>query len=191
MTESDLETRVEQLTRDLRRLASELPQVAAEHPDSARGREFSAAARVLAEGVLGRLDGALANPSAGPARRLHHCYVVDRDLDSPEGELAGRVVDGCRALQASRVLGDGGFVDTYNFEKKLNGFRWRALVAAGGRGEHAGTDLLAQLDRFEALAAAVLGADVAFRERSNGPAARARLTAAAQAMTAEIQALTV
>lgn len=189
MTESDLETRVEQLTRDLRRLASELPQVAAEHPDSARGRDFSAAARVLAEGVLGRLDGALANPSAGPARRLHHCYMVDRDLDSPEGELAGRVVDGCRALQASRVLGDGGFVDTYNFEKKLNGFRWRALVAAG-RGEHARTDLLAQLDRFEALAAAVLGADVAFRERSNGPAARARLTAAAQAMTAEIQALT-
>ncbi|CAM5458092.1 putative protein OS=Streptomyces cyaneofuscatus OX=66883 GN=G3I52_08270 PE=4 SV=1 [Streptomyces cyaneofuscatus] len=95
----------------------------------------SAAARVLAEGVLGRLDGALANPSAGPARRLHHCYVVDRDLDSPEGELAGRVVDGCRAFQASRVSRDGGFVDTYNFEKKLNGFRWRALVAAGGRGE--------------------------------------------------------
>ncbi|WOP07189.1 hypothetical protein R2B67_00990 [Streptomyces cyaneofuscatus] len=38
------------------------------------------------------------------------------------------------------------------------------------------------------LAAAVLGADVAFRER--GPAGRARLTAAAQAMTTEIQALT-
>ncbi|MFD6801562.1 hypothetical protein [Streptomyces cyaneofuscatus] len=302
MTESDLETRVEQLTRDLRRLTSELLQVAAEHPDSARGREFSGAARVLAEGVLGRLDGALVNASAGPepevwdavpgsagsagprasssgsvgsgpadrrvepiatareqlvelyvdkyerwaekpffrsphlsdkqndamfrlkwakgnvfataplwndvvpqrdrpvrrllqtkaetARRLHHCYVVHRDLDSPEGELAGRVVDGCRALQASRVLRDGGFVDTYNFEKKLNGFQWRALVAAAGRGEHARTDLLAQLDRFEVLAAAVLEADVAFRERNNGPTARARLTAAAQAMTAEIQALT-
>ncbi|MGC4931243.1 hypothetical protein [Streptomyces sp. DT117] len=293
---------MEQLTRDLRRLTSELLQVAAEHPDSARGREFSGAARVLAEGVLGRLDGALVNASAGPepevwdavpgsagsagarasssgvvgsgpagrrvepiatareqlvelyvdkyerwaekpffrsphlsdkqndamfrlkwakgnvfataplwndvvpqrdrpvrrllqtkaetARRLHHCYVVHRDLDSPEGELAGRVVDGCRALQASRFLRDGGFVDTYNFEKKLNGFQWRALVAAAGRGEHARTDLLAQLDRFEVLAAAVLEADVAFRERNNGPTARARLTAAAQAMTAEIQALT-
>ncbi|MFJ9977539.1 hypothetical protein [Streptomyces cyaneofuscatus] len=40
------------------------------------------------------------------------------------------------------------------------------------------------------LAAAVLGADVAFRERNNGPAGRARLTAADQAMTAEIQTLT-
>ncbi|MER8193498.1 hypothetical protein ABTY00_05955 [Streptomyces microflavus] len=302
MTESDLEARVEQLTRDVRRLTSELLQIAAEHPDSVRGRELSGAARVLAEGVLGRLDGAPVNASAGPepevwdavagsaggagagasrsgvvgsgpagrrveptarareqlvelyvdkyerwaekpffrsphlsdkqndamfrlkwakgnvfataplwndvvpqrdrplrrllqtkaetARRLHHCYVVDRDLDSPEGQLAGRVVDGCRALQASRVLRDGGFIDTYNFEKKLNGFRWRALVTAAGRGEHARTDLLAQLDRLEALAAAVLEADVAFRERNNGTAAHARLTAAAQAMTAEIQALT-
>ncbi|WOP07190.1 hypothetical protein R2B67_00995 [Streptomyces cyaneofuscatus] len=49
--------------------------------------------------------------------------MVDRDLDSPEGELAGRGVDGCRALQASRVLRDGGSVDTYNVEKKLNGFQ--------------------------------------------------------------------
>ncbi|MFD8062430.1 hypothetical protein ACFXA0_22505 [Streptomyces cyaneofuscatus] len=68
--------------------------------------------------------------------------------------------------------------------------QWRALVAAAGRGEHARTGLLAQLDRFEVLAAAVLEADIAFRERNNGPAARARLTAAARAMTAEIQALT-
>jgi len=104
------------------------------------------------------------------ARRLHHCYVVDRDLDSPVGELAGRVVDGCRALQASRVLRDGGFVDTYNFEKKLNGFQCRALFAAAvGRGEHARTDLLAQLGRFEVLAAAVLGADVAFRDDGGDP----------------------
>ncbi len=304
MTESDLEMRVEQLTRELRRLASELLRVAAEHPDSARGRELSGAARVLAEGVLGRLDGDVVNAPAGPepevwdavpgsagiagagagasslgtigsgpagrrveptatareqlvelyldtyerwtekpffgsphlsdrqddamfrlkwakgnvfataplwndvvpqrgkpvrrllqtkaetARRLHHCYVVDRDLDSPEGELAGRVADGCRAIQASRVLKDGGFVEKYDFEKQLDGFRWRALVTAAGRGEHARTDLLARLDRLEALAAVVLDADVAYRERNNGPAAHARLTAAAQAMTAEIQALT-
>ncbi|MFD4125289.1 hypothetical protein ACFXKK_04925 [Streptomyces globisporus] len=47
-------------------MTSELLQVAAEHPDSARGRELSGAARVLAEAVLGRLDGALVNASAGP-----------------------------------------------------------------------------------------------------------------------------
>ncbi|GGY13766.1 MULTISPECIES: hypothetical protein [Streptomyces] len=301
MTELNIETRVEHLTRGLRRLASELLQVAAEHPDAARGRELSGAARVLTEGVLGRLDCAVVNAPAGPdpevwdtvagaaggaaarvstvgavgsapvdragpsgtareqlvelylgkyerwtekpffrsphlserqevallrlkwadgnvfataplwndvvpqrgkrvrrllhtkaerARRLHHCYVLDRDLDSPEGELAGQVADGCRAIQSSRVLRDGGFVEPYAFDRQMDGFRWRALVTAAGRGEHARTDLLAHLDRLEALAAAVLEADVAFRERNNGPAAHAKLTAASQAMTAAIQVLT-
>ncbi|MFC7220522.1 hypothetical protein ACFQLX_20510 [Streptomyces polyrhachis] len=57
MSERDVEARVEELARGLRRVAAGLLEAAAEHPDAARVRELSTAARVLANDVLARLDG--------------------------------------------------------------------------------------------------------------------------------------
>ncbi|MFE7394582.1 hypothetical protein [Streptomyces sp. NPDC057582] len=57
MSERDVDARVEKLTWGLRRMAAELLEAAAEHPDAVRARELSAAARVLTNNVLARLDG--------------------------------------------------------------------------------------------------------------------------------------
>ncbi|MGW7081381.1 hypothetical protein [Streptomyces sp. NPDC054866] len=56
MNERDVEAQVEELTRGLRRMTAGLLGAAAEHPDAVRARELSAAAKVLTNDVLTRLD---------------------------------------------------------------------------------------------------------------------------------------
>ncbi|WP_327350983.1 hypothetical protein [Streptomyces sp. NBC_01304] len=276
MSEREVDARVEELTRGLRRMAAGLLEAASDHPDDVRARELSAAARILASEVLGRLDGdavsdsparrsepevqdaapaapsAVAEtgsaleelvelylpdyerrrddnlvmtdpdlpyerwrhlhrvefgrgmayedapvwndtvPSRGKAvvrgmtskrevlRRLHHSYVTRRDLDSPEGELAVRVMQGCKAIERSRAIGDGDFVDGSDLGRKLEVLQWRALVVAAGRGEHARAQLQTQLRQLEVLAVAVLELDTAFRRRNSDPSPGARIARAAQ-----------
>ncbi|WP_033329293.1 hypothetical protein [Streptomyces yerevanensis] len=275
MSERDVDARVEELIRGLRRMAAGLLEAAAEHPDAVRARELSAAARVLTNGVLARLDGEAvedspahrsepevqdtvlpannaasesgtaldelvelylpdyarrldkdpvmfdpdlpyerwnslhrvrygrgtpfdnaplwndAVPSRGKAvvrgmtskaevlRRLHHSYVIRRDLDSPEGELAVQVLEGCKAIRRSRAIVDGDFVDESDLELKLEALQWRALVIAAGRNEHARAQLLTRLRQLEVLAAAVLELDTAFRQRNSNPSLGARIAGAA------------
>ncbi|MFD3999231.1 hypothetical protein [Streptomyces rubiginosohelvolus] len=57
MNEQEIDARVEELSRGLRRLAAGLLDAAADHPDAVRARELSAAARVLTNDVLARVDG--------------------------------------------------------------------------------------------------------------------------------------
>ncbi|MEV2214947.1 hypothetical protein AB0H86_26475 [Streptomyces sp. NPDC050997] len=283
MSERDVDKRVEELTRGLRRMAAALLEAAADHPDAIRARELSAAARVLTNDVLARLDGEAvedspahrsepglqdtvplakrvasesgealeelvelyltdfarrldddpvmidpdlsyerrnhlrrvrygrgkpfedaplwndAVPSRGKAvmrgttskaevlRRLHHSYVIRRDLDSPEGELAVQVLQGCKAIRRSRAIDDGGFVDKSELEQKLEALQWRALVIAAGRGKHARAQLLTHLRQLEVLAAVVLELDTAFRQRNSNPSLGARIAGAAHGVKAVLQ----
>ncbi|WP_147481250.1 hypothetical protein [Streptomyces shenzhenensis] len=283
MSEWDVDARVEELTRGLRRMAARLLQSAAEHPDAVRARELSAAARVLTSDVLARLDGeavedspahrsepevqdtvplaksaaseyraaldelvelylpdytrrldddpVMTDPdlsyerwnhlhrvrygrgntfedaplwndavsSRGKAvvrgmtskvevlRRLHHSYVTRQDLDSPEGELVVQVLQGCKATQRSRAIGDGDFVDELDLKRKLDTLQWRAVVIAAGRGEQARAQLLTQLRQLEVLAAVVLELDTAFRQRSSSPSLGARIAAAAHGVKAVLR----
>lgn len=57
---------MEELNRELRRLAGELLLAAADHPDPGRARTLSAAAGELAGAVLARLDGRPVEDSPGP-----------------------------------------------------------------------------------------------------------------------------
>jgi hypothetical protein len=282
MSEPDIEARVEELARGLRRMAAGLLEAAAEHPDAVRARELTAAARVLTNAVLARLDGEsvedfqahrsepglqdavplaktapsesgkaldeltelylrdydrrLRNdpvmtdpnlsyerwrqlrrfefgrdklfegaplwnddvPSRGKTvvrgltskaealRRMHHSYVIRRDLESPEGELAVRLLQGCEAIGRTRAIGDGDFVDA-DLDLKLEALRWRALVIAAGRGEHARAQLLTLLRQLEVLAAAVLELDTAFRQRNSTPSAGTRIAGAAQGVKAVLR----
>ncbi|MEV2254525.1 hypothetical protein AB0I94_28820 [Streptomyces sp. NPDC050147] len=283
MTEQDVDALVEELARGLRRMAAGLLEAAAEHPDAVRARELTAAARMLTNDVLARLDGEAVTdsparriepdvqdappsgrstvavsgraleelvelylpdyerrldddpvmtdpglpyerwnhlhrleygrgepfedaplwndtvPSRGKAvvrgmtskqevlRRLHHSYVTRRHLDSPEGELAVRVRQGCTAIRRSRAIDDGDFIDTSDLKVKLEDLQWRALVVAAERGHHARTQLLTQLRQLEALAVVVLELDMAFRQRNNDPSLGARIAGAAQAAKAMLR----
>ncbi|MBZ4318363.1 hypothetical protein [Streptomyces huiliensis] len=71
-------------------------------------------------------------------RRMHHRYVARRGLDSPEGDLAIRVVQGAKAISRSRAVEDGDFLDGSEPERKLKAVRWRVLVVAAGRGDRPG-----------------------------------------------------
>ncbi|MER5915026.1 hypothetical protein ABT124_32335 [Streptomyces sp. NPDC001982] len=282
MSERDVDARVEELTRGLRRMAAGLLEAAAEHPDAARARELSAAARVLTNDVLARLDGEAVEdspahrsepevqdtvplaksaasesgtaldelmelylpnyarrlddpvmtdpdlpyereshlqrvrfgrgkpfedaplwnddvPSRGKAvvrgitskaevlRRLHHSYVIRRDLDSPEGELAVRVLQGCKAISRSRAIDDGEFVDESDLALKLEALQWRALVIAAGRGEYARPQLRTQLRQLEVLAASVLELDTAFRQRRSDPSLGVRIAGAVHGVKAVLR----
>ncbi|MFF2504182.1 hypothetical protein ACFVTY_12515 [Streptomyces sp. NPDC058067] len=57
MSEQNVEARVDELARGLRRMAASLLEAAAEHSEPGRARELSAAARVLMNSVLARLEG--------------------------------------------------------------------------------------------------------------------------------------
>ncbi|MFE7245319.1 hypothetical protein [Streptomyces sp. NPDC057582] len=283
MSEQDVDARVEELTRGLRRMAAGLLEAAAGHPDAVRARELSAAARVLTNDVLARLDAEAvedspahrnepevqdavplaknavsesgtaldelvelylpdyarrldedpvmfdpdlpyerwnslhrvrygrgnpfenapmwndAVPSRGKAvvramtskaevlRRLHHSYVIRRDLDSPEGELAVQVLQGCKAIRRCRAIDDGDFVDKSDLALKLEALQWRALVIAAGRGEYARAQLLTQLRQLGVLAAAVLELDTAFRQRNSNPSLGAQIAGAAHGVKAVLQ----
>ncbi|MBB5939261.1 hypothetical protein [Streptomyces zagrosensis] len=117
-------------------------------------------------------------------RRLHHSYVTRRDLDGPEGELAVRILQGCEAIRRCRVINDGDFVKTSALEVKLMDLKWRALVIAAGRSEHAGAQLLTRLRQLEVLAAAVLKLDAAFRQHNNDPSMGTRIAGAAYGLKA-------
>ncbi|MFD4028142.1 hypothetical protein ACFWRV_32220 [Streptomyces sp. NPDC058576] len=293
MSERDAEARVEELSRGLRRLAAGLLEAAAEHPDALRARELSAAAGVLTNDVLARVDGEAGTapparpgepevrdavppakdaavdtavdsaavpgsaveelvelylpdyerqvredddpvmiepdlpyrrwnhlhrvrygrgkpfrnaplwndtvPSrgkrvirgmtskAGVLRRLHHSYVILRDLKSPEGELAIRVMQGCQAIERSRAIRDGDFVDTSDLREKLRDLQWSALVVAAGRGEPARAQLLTQLGQLEVLASALLELDTAFRRRNSTPSLGPRIAGAAHGVKAVLR----
>ncbi|MFJ7412222.1 hypothetical protein ACIQWZ_15600 [Streptomyces sp. NPDC098077] len=289
MSEQDVEARVEELSRGLRRLAAGLLEAAAEHPDAVRARELSSAARVLTNDVLPHVDGeadtasparpsepelqdavppaknTAANSAAGPGsareelvelylkhfdrdfhkhgglvmtdpnlhgkplnhlqrvkygrgkrfrdapqwndtvpsrgkrvirgmtsrpevlRRLHHSYVISRDLRSPEGELAVQVLQGCLAIDRSRAINGGNFVDRWDMDQKLTELRWRTLVVAAERGEHASAQLLTQLGQLEVLAVAILELDTAFRRRTSAPSMDPRIAGAAHAVKAVLQ----
>ncbi|MEV5600845.1 hypothetical protein AB0L33_05315 [Streptomyces sp. NPDC052299] len=118
-------------------------------------------------------------------RRLHHSYVTHQDLDSPEGEPAVQVLQGRRAIQRSRAIGD--FVDESDLKRKLDALQWRAVVIAAGRDEQARAQLLAQLRQLEVLAAAVLELDTAFRQRNSSPSLGARIAAAAHGVKAVLR----
>ncbi|MDG4859012.1 hypothetical protein P8605_12745 [Streptomyces sp. T-3] len=283
MSEPDVDARVEELTRGLRRMAAGLLDAAAEHPDAVRARELSGAARILTNDVLARLDGeAVTNSPAGRSepevqdaapsvkgeiaesasvleelvelylpdyerrlddgpvmtdpdlsyerwehlhrvkygrgsafeaaplwndtvpsrgkrvvrvltskrevlRRMHHTYVTKQDLDSPEGELAVRLLQGCKAILRSRVIGDGDLIEKSDLKVRLEDLQWRALVIAAGRGEHSHAQLLTQLRQLEVLAAAILELDTVFRQRNNGPDLGARIAGAAQGVKAVLR----
>lgn len=289
MSERDVDARVEELSRGLRRMAAGLLEAAAEHPDAVRARELSSAARVLTNDVLTRVDGeagtasparasgpevqdapppaehAAVNAPAEPGsaleelvelylpdferhvhedndpvmtdpdlpdepwnhlqrikygrgkpfkdapswndtvpsrgkpvirgmtskaealRRLHHSYVILRDLKSPEGELAVQVLQGCLAIENSRAIRDGHFDDTWDLRRKLENLRWRALVVAAGRDEHARAQLLTHLRQLEVLASALLELDTAFRRRNRNPSPGPRIAGAALELKAMLQ----
>ncbi|MFJ8250305.1 hypothetical protein [Streptomyces sp. NPDC094466] len=286
MNEHEIDARVEELGRGLRRMAAGLLEAAADHPDGVRARELSAAARVLTNDVLPRLDGEAGTarpgepevqdappraesttvttsaqpgsaraelvemylpdyerhlreekdpvmmdpdlsyagwkhlmraehgrgkpfkdaplwtdtvPSRGKAvvrgvtskteimRRLHHSYVNLRDLKSPDGELALEVYQGCQAMEHSRAVRDGDFVETSGLGLKLLALRWRALVIGAGRGEHARSQLLAQLRQLDVLASPLLELDTAFRKRHSDPSLGPRIAGAAHEVEAVLQ----
>ncbi|MGA4841320.1 hypothetical protein [Streptomyces sp. G45] len=87
MSERDVEERVGELARGLRRVAAELFAVAAGHPDAARGRELSAVAQRLVGGVLARLDGGGGTDPAGP-----------RDVGTALGELVELYLPGLEQI---------------------------------------------------------------------------------------------
>ncbi|MER5951127.1 hypothetical protein ABT127_34335 [Streptomyces sp. NPDC001904] len=269
------EARVEGLARELRRLGGGLLEVAADHPDPARARELSAAARVLMNSVLERLesDGGTAEPrdavpvpvpvastESGDAlqelvgmytseydrelgapvmtdpslsweeqkplrrfgygdeayfrtaplwndavpgrgkgvvrgmtsktevlRRMHHRYVLARDLTGSEGELAVRVLLGGKAVLNARVIRDGGFIDRYDLERELAPLQWRALVLAAERGAGAEDRLREVLTQLETLAAAVLDLDVLFRRQTIDPSLAAAIPGAVQVVQAIVK----
>ncbi|MEV7239049.1 hypothetical protein AB0N06_35685 [Streptomyces sp. NPDC051020] len=111
-------------------------------------------------------------------RRMHHSYVVRRDLDGPEGELAVQVLLGCKAILRCRAVSDGDFIDKPDLERQMEALQWRALVTAAARGEGSGAQLLTRLSELEALAAAILELDTAFRQRNSDPFLGARIAAA-------------
>ncbi|MER8264943.1 hypothetical protein ABT007_12160 [Streptomyces griseus] len=283
MNEQEIDARVEELSRALRRIAAGLLEAAADHPDGVRARELSVAAGVLTNDVLARVDGGsdavrpdepevrdtppraeittvdtsarpgwareklvemylpdyerhlrenkdpvmtdpdlpfnrwkhlhralygrntpfraapLWNdtvPSRGRAvirgvttkaeilRRLHHSYVMLKDLDSPDGELAIEVYQGCQAIEHSRVVTDGDFVGRPDLCLKLEDLRWRSLVIGAGRGEHARSELLAQLRQLDVLAAPLLELDTAFRQSESDPSLGPRIAGAAHGVKA-------
>ncbi|MFI6060643.1 hypothetical protein [Streptomyces sp. NPDC051286] len=282
MSERDVDARVAELTQGLRRMAAGLLEAAAEHPDAVRARELSAAARVLTNNVLARLDGEAvedspshrsepevqdtvpsaksavsesgtaldelvelylpdyarrlddpvmtdpdlpyerwnhlhrvrfgrgkpfeaaplwndAVPSRGKAvvrgitskaevlRRLHHSYVIQRDLDSPEGEMAVQVLQGCAAIRRSRAIDGGDFVDKSDLALKLDALQWHALVIAARRSEQARAQILTQLRQLEVLAATVLELDTAFRQRNSSPSLGAPIAGAAHGVKAVLR----
>ncbi|MET8828043.1 hypothetical protein ABZX40_21420 [Streptomyces sp. NPDC004610] len=77
MSEQDVDARVEELNRELRRLAGELLLAAADHPDPGRARTLSAAARELTGTVLARLDGQPVEDSARPETNAEAPEVQD------------------------------------------------------------------------------------------------------------------
>lgn len=283
MNEQEIDARVEELSRGLRRMAAGLLEAAADHPDGVRARELSAAARVLTNDVLPRVDGEAGTarpgepevqdapprtmsttvntparpgsareelvemylpdyerhlredddplmmdpdlsyarwkhlhrakhgrgrpfgdaplwndtvPSRGKAvvrgvtskaeilRRLHHSYVTLRDLKSPDGELAVEIYQGCQAIEHSRAIRDGDFVNTSDLRLKLQDLRWRALVIGAGRGEHARSELLARLRQLDVLASPLLELDTAFRQRDSDPSLGSRIAGAANGVKA-------
>ncbi|MFD8571387.1 hypothetical protein [Streptomyces sp. NPDC059639] len=264
-----VEARIDELARELRRLGGGLLEVAADHPDPARARELSAAARVLMNSVLERLEGdsgtaeprdAVPVPAASaesgsalqelmglylsshdrklkdpvmhdPAlsyeerrplwrfgyedsayfeaaplwhdsvssrgkgtarmttktevlRRMHHRYVLTRDLKSAEGELAIRVLLGGKAVLAARAVREGGFFESYELEHRLDPLQWRALVLAAERGAETGDRLREILAQMESLAAAVLDLDVLFRKRAADPSPATAIPGAVQVVQA-------
>ncbi|MER5888194.1 hypothetical protein ABT160_30605 [Streptomyces sp. NPDC001941] len=275
MGELDVEARVDELTRGLRKLAAGLLDAAADHPDATRARDLSAAARALTSAVLPRLEGegpqddpvpppvedtppapvvtakggaidelvalyladyertpyrdpAMTDPGldykewehlhrvryrreeefacaprwndevasrgrkvvrgvttmAQVLRRMHHRYVLIRDLDSAEGELALRVRRGCKAIRDCRALSDGDFVDLSEVKRATKAFQWRALVTAAERGADAESRLRTQLAQLELAASTVLALDTAYRRRDTDPGAGTRITDAAHAVKA-------
>ncbi|MER6349059.1 hypothetical protein ACWC10_27700 [Streptomyces sp. NPDC001595] len=120
-------------------------------------------------------------------RRLHHTYVTRRDLDGPEGELALRVLAGCGAISRSRAMEDAELIDSSQLASRLEAVKWRALVTAAERGEHARAELRTQLRQLDVLAAAVLELDVAYRRRDSSPALGARIAGAAQGVKAVLR----
>ncbi|GAA2316965.1 hypothetical protein OKJ48_38950 [Streptomyces kunmingensis] len=274
MTEQDVEARVDELVRGLRRMAAGLWEAAAEHPQPARARELSAAARALTNTVLPRLDGETveadpagrsgpevrdtvpaarstaleelielyvadyarrldepvmtdpdlpygqwkhlhrvvfgrdgdhfehaplwndAVPSRGRAvvrgvtsqaevlRRMHHRYVLRRDLDSAEGALAVQVLHACDAIRGCRAIKDAGFVALDELDLDLENLKWRALVTAAGRGAEAGSRLRELLGQVEVLATVVLELDTRYRQHGAEPALSSRIAGAAQGVQA-------
>ncbi|MFF8985496.1 hypothetical protein ACF08E_19165 [Streptomyces globisporus] len=120
-------------------------------------------------------------------RRLHHSYVISRDLRSPEGELAVQVMEGCLAIERSRAIKGGTFVDRWDMGQKLTELRWRALVVAAERGDHARAQLLTQLGQLEVLAVAIRELDTVFRRRESAPSKDPRIAGAAHAVKAVLQ----
>lgn len=117
-------------------------------------------------------------------RRPHHSYVTLRDLNSPDGELAVEMYQGCQAIEHSRAIRDGDFVNTADLRLKLQDLRWRALVIGAGRGEHARSELLARLGQSDVLASPLLELDTAFRQRDSDPSLGSRIAGAAHGVKA-------
>ncbi|WP_329571924.1 hypothetical protein [Streptomyces sp. NBC_01361] len=280
MSAQDVEARVDELARGLRRMAASLLEAAAEHPEAGRARELSAAARVLMNSVLARLDGDAgeglpvdggvsergvqdsgpvpaetgsgleelvglyvskydrdledpvmtdpslsyeksrplsrvqyahddsfedaplwkdAVPSRGKAvvrgmttkaevlRRMHHHYVLRRDLDGPEGELAVRVLLGCRAILSSQAVRGGDYFDHWKLERKLDALRWRAVVTAAERGAEAQAQLAEMLKELETLADAVGKLDTLFRRQVGDPSLAAGIPGVVRVVEAILQ----
>lgn len=74
MIESEVDARVDELVRGLRRITGALLVMASAHPDAARARELALAASILNTDVLPRLDEdpgeAVAVPGAAPPSRI-------------------------------------------------------------------------------------------------------------------------
>ncbi|MGY0485690.1 hypothetical protein [Streptomyces sp. WG-D5] len=109
-------------------------------------------------------------PKTEVLRRMHHRYVLTRDLDSPEGELAIRILLGCRAICGSRAVRDGGYYEWHALDDKLAPLQWRALVTAAERTAEAGARLGGMLRKLERLAEAVHKLDTLFRGSASDPA---------------------
>ncbi|MFI1353000.1 hypothetical protein ACH4TV_05365 [Streptomyces sp. NPDC020898] len=288
MIESEVDARVDELVRGLRRITGALLVMASAHPDSARARELAVAASVLTTDVLPRLDdeeavgpveaaqaqGAvppfrippsptsaagstaigtlverylpdlatrpvqpvlldpelpyekwrhlhrltyrrpaafdsapswsdpaphLGRPvrwgiasSATVVRRMRHHYVTMRDLDSPAGQLAQRMLHASWAILESRAVrgdlfGGGHLLDRHELEGKLERAQWNAAVLAAGRGDAARPQLETILREFEILARAVLELDDLYRTGPAHPAVEGRLADALRGTRALIR----
>ncbi|WP_369036201.1 hypothetical protein [Streptomyces adonidis] len=89
MFESEVDARVDELVRGLRRITGALLVMASAHPDAARARELAVAANVLTTEVLPRLD-----EEAGSAGDAVEVSVAGEDALPPSPATAGSTAIG-------------------------------------------------------------------------------------------------